>query len=228
MDQGDTKAAFDTVKEVRKSFNNAPVAVFAATVMESLLHDKEGNAEASQRALAAAETVKAEHGLDLTEDQTLDFARACLANGEADKGSQLVEQIVRSNHESRALIAKATQIFEKTGHREQGETLIQHSVEGVIALNNEGLRKAQEGDLEKAVEMLDRAAAELPNNVQIALNAAHLLLVLVGRTEWNEDRMLRARSCLAQARSREPANPKLLKLTALFRQVSQKYGASGT
>jgi thioredoxin-like negative regulator of GroEL len=93
----------------------------------------------------------------------------------------------------------------------------------VISLNNEGVRRAQKGDLEGAAKLLADAAQQLPNNTQIVLNAAHALLALIRRDGPDEARMTQTATLLSQARRRDAGHPKLLKLTTVAREAARKH-----
>ena len=226
MGQGKPDRAFSTVKEILRTFKHDPKAQFSAAVTESLLQAQAGNQTASQQALKVAEETQRKYALTLDDLATLDMAHAMIANGRAKEGGKLVEDVVRNNHESRGLLSRATRLYEYLGRGEEGRALIEKSRQDVVKLNNEGVKRAREGDLAGSVELLAQAARELPNNVQIALNAAYALLALMRRDGFDEERMTEAAKLLAQARNRDAKHPKLLKLTALARETAQKYGVN--
>ena len=156
----------------------------------------------------------------------LDLAKACFAHGKEEEAKGLIETLVQNNHDSQALIQKAKQVFEDAGKGAEGTALVDNSVKSIIQLNNQGVLKAQQGDLEGSVKLLTEAAEKMPGNLQIVLNAAQALIVHIDKLGWNEGYMRSARSYLDIARGKNAAHPKLLSISKLAQDVSKKYGVN--
>lgn len=224
MERGKLDAALGTMRDMRKSFNDTAEVNFTSAVMESLIHKKSGNDAASGEALETALRLKQGNDLKLTDDLALNLATSCLQHGKDDEAKGIVEGLVSNNHESATLIQKAKQVFAEAGREAEGNALVDGSVKSVIALNNEGVRKAQQGDLEGSVRLLTEAAERLPGNIQIVLNAAQALLVYIDQRGWNETFMESAQHYLSLVRAREPDHPKLLVVNKLAQEISRKFG----
>lgn len=226
MERGKINEALNTLRDGRASFNNSPEAAFTASVMESLIHTKAGNAEASAKALEAALEVRAANDIKTKEDVALDLAKACFAHGKDEEAKNLITTLVSNNHDSSALIQKAKQLFESVGKGAEGSALVDGSVSKIIQLNNQGVLKAQQGDLDGSVQLLTEAAEKMPENVQIVLNAAQALLVHIDKRGWNESYMESAQHYMGVARAKNAAHPKLLSINKLAQEVSKKYGVN--
>lgn len=226
MDQGKLGEALGATREASQSFGGSGKAAFTVAVMESLIHNKAGDEKASMAALVSALKARKEANLSLSEDQSLDLANACFINGEDELGRELVSHVVRSNHDSNALIGKARRLFQSLGRAEEGERLIDAGVKDIIRLNNEGVLKAREGDLRGAIKLLSDAASQLPDNLQIVLNAAHALLTFINKNGWDEVMAEQCRTYLGKARSKDAAHPKLLQLVKLYDDAAQRFGVS--
>jgi len=224
MDQGKLDAAGATIRELRTHYPNDVEAEFSASVMESLRASRSGDSAAAKTAMERAFKLKAEHGLETSEAMTLDLARAAFSSGAEDEGKRLIADMVNNDHENKALLGRAQSMFASIGMGEEGEALIQAGVKAAVNLNNEAVMKARQGDLEGAISMLIKAATELPNNVQILLNAAHAILTQIKQKGWDDSRGLLAINYLEQVRSRSPDHPKYLKVNGLYRELAQKYG----
>lgn len=224
LERGKLNEALGTLRDARTSFNNSPEVNFTASVMESLVHKKSGNDQASAVALATAMQAKQEGDFKSSEDLTLDLAKACFAHGKEEEAKGLIETLVQNNHESQALIQKAKQVFEEAGKGAEGSVLVDDSVKSIIQLNNQGVLKAQQGDLEGSVKLLTEAAARMPENVQIVLNAAQALLVHIDKLGWNDSYMMSARRYLDVVRAKSATHPKLLSISKLAQDVAKKYG----
>lgn len=226
LERGKHTEALSTLRDVRESFNGSPEAEFTASVMESLVHQKTGNTAASAKALESALEIQKTHGLKSQEDLSLDLAKACFAHGKDEEAKSLIENLVRNNHDSVALIQKAKQLFNEVGKGEEGKAIVDGSVKEIIQLNNQGVMKAKEGDLDGSVQLLTEAAEKMPGNLQIILNAAQALLVHIDKRGWNESYMESALRYINVARGISAAHPKLLSVNKLAQDVTKKYGVA--
>ena len=175
--------------------------------------------EALDRAMALKDSVP------MTDELKLDLATACYRSGDEAMGARLMDQVVRNRHEDARLLQRVRKIYTDLGRELEGEQLVQSSTQAVVNLNNQGVLLAKQGNLAGAVELLTEAAAQLPNNQQIVLNAAHAVLTLVNREGWNQDLMLKAKRYLEEVRGSNATHPKLVQLQTLFNDVQNKYGS---
>ena len=226
MERGKFNEALSTLRDARTSFNNSSEVTFTASVMESLVQKKAGNDQASAIALATAIHTKQENEIKVSEDLILDLATACFANGKDEEAKGLIETLVQNNHEDQELILKAKQVFAEAGRSEEGNALVNDSVQLIIQLNNEGVLKAQQGDLKGSVELLTEAATRMPGNIQIVLNAAQALLVHIDKLGWDESYMVSARRYIDVARAKSATHPKLLSVSKLAQDIEKKYGVA--
>lgn len=226
LKRGRVTEALATVRDLRRSFDDTPKTEFAAAVMESLIHRERGDVGAAGEALETALDLRRRGLVQPGEDAALGLAEACLRGGREQEARDIVEHLVSSNHDSAALIEKAKRVYADAGRAAEGAALVEDSVQSIIRLNNEGVRRAQQGDLEGSVRLLTEAAEKLPNNLQIVLNAAQALLVLMDREGYSETFMESARHYLELARARDPHHPKLLLVNRLAQDVARKYGVA--
>jgi len=221
VDQGKLDQAGKTLKELRSHYPQNPQAEFSASVIESLKAEKAGDSEGARSAMERALKLRSEHGIPTSEAMTLDLARAALASGAEEAGKQLVAELVNNDHENRSLLNRTQNMFSSLGRHEEGKALIEAGVKAAVNLNNAAVMKARQGDLDGAVDMLIEAATELPNNIQILLNAAHAILTQLKQKGWDDGRAQLAATYLVHARRRDPDHPKYIKVNALFRELTQ-------
>ncbi len=86
-----------------------------------------------------------------------------------------------------------------------------------------GAARAREGDFPGAVELMVEAAARLPDNPQVAFNAAVAVLKCLEHTGWDERLGQYALNFIAGVRRLDPVNPKLPALSGLHQQILRKY-----
>ena len=93
------------------------------------------------------------------------------------------------------------------------------SANEIIQLNNDGVRKAEAGQLEEAITLLSNAADRLPNNLQILGNAALVMALDLSRNGLKKERLgecMRYRDMLI---GKAPTHPKLAQIDGLLNQV---------
>ncbi len=224
--KGDFKEALSLMGEARRQFSNSPEASLCAAVMESLIYRKSGDDEAAESAIEEALQWQASDKPEISNTMKLNLATACYQNGREAAGNSIVTDLIKNNHEDKALLQQAERTFEALGRKDFGKNLIEDSAGEIIKLNNLAVRKAQSGDLEGAIAMLKEAATQLPDNLQIVLNAAHALLVFTDKNGWDPDYMADAKRYLEKGKSKDPSHPKLGKLNAMYQDVCRKYGTA--
>jgi DNA-binding response OmpR family regulator len=226
IEQGKFQEAGAVLKELRQHYADDPNAGFAANVVESLKEAHAGNREAAARLIEDAIKLQDEHGLAPSENLSLDLAHACLKSGKEAHGLRLMQTLVDNNHDNNRLLAKSRQVFGALDMAETGERIIKDSVKAAVTLNNDAVLRARAGDLAEAAAMLRDAAEQLPNNVQILLNAAQAQCTMIARDGWNSEAAACAEKCLERARRRNPEHPKLIKVEALWRDLAKKFGVT--
>jgi Flp pilus assembly protein TadD len=112
-------------------------------------------------------------------------------------------------------------MFTELDRTEQGDTLIERSVGNAVQINNEGVGRAQSGDLEGAIELLEEAAASMPDNTHIVMNAAHSLLAHMQVHGLQPDKQAKVAGYLQRVRARDPSHSKYLEVLALDRQLNE-------
>jgi len=99
--------------------------------------------------------------------------------------------------------------------------MINASRQEVILLNNEGVRKAQEGQLEEAIELLCQAANRLPNNMQIVSNAALMIALDLQRNGNHPAKLSKCNKYRTALIIKAPEHPKLRQIDGLLKQLNK-------
>jgi hypothetical protein len=115
-------------------------------------------------------------------------------------------------------------MFRKIGLHDKGREIIRDSSREVIALNNQAVRMAQEGDLKGSVDLLMQAVAEYQENTVIVLNAAHAILAYMQTQGWDEELSKAAKEYLSTVKSQDPDNQKYLMLTDMYKEIARHHG----
>ncbi|WP_124951316.1 tetratricopeptide repeat-containing response regulator [Sulfuriferula thiophila] len=224
LDDGKHEDALSTIADARKSFDKTPELDLASSVMESLIYQGAARQVESEKALANALEIKKEHGLHLPDAVTIDMAKSCFLNNKADEARALVKDVISNFYDDEMVQKSVRKMLENVGRADESQDLIENSVSAVIKLNNEGVLLAKKGDLAGAIELLVTASKRMPQNVQVALNAAHALIVDSDRNGWNEANMQMAKSLIDQHFAKHQNLEKFKKISTLFKDISLKFG----
>lgn len=211
--QDKTDAALNLVKTARKSFSGtASDVVLAAS--ESMAYQRAGDEAKAEAALAKAMSANL---AELPPDIALAVADACLAMHRDEDASRVIRQAIQNNPDDASVQQKVRNVLAAAGgEAEQATALIESSKREVIRINNEGVRKAEAGELGEAVKLLASAADQLPNNLLIVGNAALAMaqyLVRVGPDPMMLRQCLQYRHALA---GKSPDHPKLAQIDGLL------------
>lgn len=228
LDEGLHDKALSVVTDAKKTFDKTPELEMATSVMESLIHHSAKNETAAKQALQNALDIKEKTGITLPNSSSLDMAKSCFLNDKVEEGRTLVKDMVSNFYDDEQVQNTVRQMLEKVGRAEEVANLVDNSVRDVVKLNNEGVMLAKKGDLAGAIELLVSATKRMPQNVQVALNAAHALIVDSDRNGWNETNMNMARHFLREHAAKHDKLEKHKKINELMKDVSLKFGVKVT
>lgn len=217
-EQGKVDEALLALKEARDSFRDVESRTSIAA-NESVVYRKLGDQERAEAALAEALTAD---GRQLSIQAIASVAEACFALGREDKAHELIKQLIQNNPNDEKVRDQVHTVLSAVGKdAAEADAIIDASVREIIQINNDGVRKAEAGELEEAISLLSNAAERLPNNLQIVSNAALALALFLARNAYNAARLrtcLRYRSFVVD---KDPDNPKLAHIDALLKQVKK-------
>ncbi|MFA6970863.1 MAG: response regulator [Gallionella sp.] len=217
VNQGKTQEALSVVQDANKSFSdNQSKIVLAAT--ESTVHNAAGNEELAQAALEKA--MSAGDMASFSADALVAMADACFALGREEEATRLLNHAVQNNHEDAAIKNKVHAVMVAAGKDSSEATaLIEASAAEIIKLNNEGVRKAQAGQLAEAIELLSEAANRLPNNVQILGNAALVIALDLVRNGRDPAKLAQCMAFRESLVKKSPSHAKLEQIDGMLKQL---------
>lgn len=229
LERGDMAGAAMVAVSLRRDRPGDKAAELASYVVDSMVAGRHGNTEQAKalidRALAlhTEGNDSEEEPLQLSTKLTMDLAHACMESGRGDIGEQLVKQVATEHHEDDAVIGQIRRVFTQLGREGEAEALMDQVNQEIVAINNQGVRRARDGDLEGSVQLLVQAASRVPN-IQFLINATKAIFTLMERKGWNNELALQGVGFLRQAMGKDVANPKVTEARALCRAVANKYG----
>lgn len=215
LQQGKAEQALGVMQDARKSFTDPHSHVlFAAT--ECRAHHLAGNRE---QAVAALEQALAANVYSV--DAVLALADACLALGREEQAMSLLRQTVQNHHEDSAVKSRVRTLMIAAGKEEtEADALVEDCTNEVTQLNNEGVRRAQAGQLAEAIALLCEAAERLPNNLQILGNAALVLALDQVRNGRKADKLALCLSYRERLSQKSPGHPKIEQINNIIKKLA--------
>lgn len=207
-DKGEATDALKVLDQSRKTFKDNPEAALQTALAESVVYKGMGDAAKAQLALAGAEQLMQTLGGKVHHDTQLEMAKSLFKLGEKEKASQMLQAIVKNNHESVDIQRQVQAIFEGEGLGDEGQALIKKSRDEVVGINNQGVTLAKAGDFEGGIALLRQALEQMPTSETIMMNLCGLLLGAMARTGVNPEKVDEVRSLLDRGRELNPDNKK--------------------
>jgi DNA-binding response OmpR family regulator len=215
-EEGRSDKALSIIAHAKPIFEDDVSKVVLAT-SECLAYRRSGHLERAEKVLA--EALAADQG-QLPPSAAAAVAEACLALGQAERGANLLKQVVQNNPDDIKTQALVRAVLAASGaNEEEAAAMVASSVQEIIQLNNEGVRKAEAGNLEEAVNLLCDAADRLPNNLQVVSNAALALALDMQRHGFTSIKMHECLHYREMVVAKSPSHPKLAQIDTVLDQI---------
>jgi CheY-like chemotaxis protein len=212
VNQGKSSEALSVVADAQKSFKDDH-SVIVLSAIESMVHCAAGNQVQAETALAKAMSFGDVNKLPA--NTVIALADACFASGKTEEATNLLRHAIQNNQEDEAIRNKVHDALLNAGKdASEASAMIEESTKEVIQLNNDGVRKAEAGQLQEAITLLCQAADRLPNNVQIVGNASLVLALDLVRNGINQEKLRRCMHYRDGLQKKSPSHPKLAQIDA--------------
>ena len=219
--KGDPVQAAAVIRDLDKSMGGQKNTVVCSAISSAMVHEYTGNEVRLNESLTAA-LAGAKDASGLSADMKMELARNCLQNDMEEGAAEVMRDVMR-NASNAAAMAKAMSVFEKAGRTDLAASVAQESRQQVVDMVAAGANLAKEGDYKGAVELMIEAVSKLPDNPQVAFNAAVAVLKCLEHMGWDERLGQHAVSLIDSVRRLDPVNPKLPALAGLHQQILKKY-----
>ncbi len=231
LDRGHTGGARQVIQELKREWRGNRQGEYAATVMDSLCLQAEG--EPGKARAAMEEALRLHQALAADADPVrpmsnkiaIDLAQACLAAGDSDAAQAIMRKVAAENNENKNLISRIEGVFAKSGQEDVGRMLLDEVNREIIELNNRGVLAARSGNLEESVRMLIDAAETVPS-VQFLANAVKAICALMDQRGWRDDLAEQAQRYLRTARGRDAKDWRVITAQEVLSRICSKYGKS--
>ena len=215
------KDALKVLNDMKQEYKNAAgKELLTVTLVEGVVQKDLGNSEQSIAALDKAVALFEEEPGNLSSEDAMELAKACFDAGKKDAGSELMKHVVRNNHEDPHMLEQARQLFTDMGMAEEGNDIISGTQKEVVALNNDGVDLAKQGNIKDSIKLFVKAARAMPENLIINLNTAQSIIMLMQKDGVNERYLEQAQVYLDRVRGMNSSNERFQKLIARFHDLA--------
>lgn len=219
--KGDPVQAAAVIRDLDKSLAGTRNTEVCSAIASAALHEFTGNAARMTAALDyACNGVRSASGLSA--DMKMELARTCLEVGKEEQATEVMRDVMR-NAATAGAMARAVRMMERSGHAELAQRLADESRNEVGEMVAAGAALAKRGDFRGAVDLMLEAVAKLPDNAQVAFNAAVAVLKCLENEGWDDALGRHALALVAAVRRLDPANGKLNALAGLHQDILKKY-----
>ena len=200
------------LKDMKREFGKDPQADFYLASAESVIHETMGNSEASKESLQRAASLYEDLDHQTDSGLSIELAKTYSKLGMNDKAVDLMQHTVLNNHADEELMSEIKTTMVSMGVQEEALNTIDTLRQEVAALNNKGVELARHGQLEEAIELLEKTAERMPGNKVVNLNAALVLLMEMERQGNSPQAIARIEHYLERVERADPNNQTLKKL----------------
>jgi tetratricopeptide (TPR) repeat protein len=219
--KGDPVQAAAVIRDLDKSLAGARNTDVCSAIASAALHEFTGNVARMDASLDyALNGVRNASGL--SNEMKMELARTCLEVGKEEQATEVMRDVMR-NAATPGAMARAMRMMERSGHAELAQRLADESRNEVGEMVAAGAALAKTGDYRGAVDLMLEAVAKLPENAQVAFNAAVAVLKCLENEGWDDALGRHALALVAAVRRLDPANAKLNALAGLHQDILKKY-----
>ena len=219
--KGDPVQAAAVIRDLDKSMAFQKNTGLCSAIAYSMVHEYTGNETRLNEALTSALAASCD-APELRPELKLELARVAIENSMEEGAAEVVRDVMRNARDG-AAVARAMAVFEQAGQSELARQLAMESRQQVVDLVATGAARAKEGDFKGAVVLMQEAVRKMPDNPQVAFNAALAVLKCLESGGWDERLGQQALGYIGAVRRLDPVNPKLPALANLHLQILKKY-----
>lgn len=207
--------ALQIASSVQKEFNDSAEAELVGAITTSQVYQSMGKEAESEAALKKSTELLEQFPGGAPRNLSLDVAEACMEHGQVDEAKELIRQVVTEQHNDQSVLARVGEIFKEAGLEEQGRSFIETTREGIIKINNRGVKMASEGDVAGSIVLFDEALLNMPKNTDININAAFAFLKSMQQNGVEQGLLEKTKRCLAVVRQAGDHKAKYQKMMEL-------------
>jgi len=221
LERGDMLKALTNLKEARNQLKENAVDLLQVVTATADVHANKGGKTEANRFLGQAEKIYQENLGTIPDEVSLNLATTALSLDDMKLGSAIVSSLAENNHDDDVLLGKLREVGEKTGHADELSEIINKSTEELRALNKEGIRLAESGQLKESLELLEKASEKAPNSKAFNLNAALACIMLMRENGVDDQLLYKARHYLGRVERAGKSDERHAELTKMLKALKR-------
>ena len=224
---GNETEAMKVIKNVNQEFRNDNKVKYETGLLKSAIYRKQGLQDSAEQALKEVKEM-----VDLMDDEqavdaTMELAQICMDMGSTEDAKELLQTVVRNNHEDEGALGKVQSMFKDAGMEDEGKELIESTRDEVNKLNNKGVQMLKAGKIDEAISLFVKAADTAPENKTINLNAAQVLIMKAKKNKKDASLLEKASEYLENAGHKDRFDEKYMALLDAYDELVQSRVESG-
>lgn len=224
VDLGESAEAVKVLQEAAPSHRHSATFDNIALAIQSQAEARAGKPEEAEKTLAKARATMRKGKADFA---TVALAKAELMSGHEEAGLALLGNAVSADHENHRIKQLVASTLRETGH----ENKIAQIVEGGTAILETKVKDARklfrDSQIDEAVEAIESAARDYPENTGVLLQAAQLnCMALRLKKERNTVMIERVQSYLTRLEKLMPGHDRVVQMRRYFRDTLTALEAS--
>lgn len=224
-EKGKPKEASKIIKDARKQYKNDVRANLALTISEASNCHQLDLSDAAMRLVNEAINIYQDVKDNLSVDLAIEFARLCHIYDYDLQSVGIITHVILCHVEDAAIMDRAREIFSMLGMEQIGGRFITDLWMKVAAINGNGMRLIQEGNLEDARVLLEKAASSMVFNPTTNINAARVLLMIMEKQGANDDLLKRVKKYLDAVPAVQANDDNFKRLLGLWSWLSGQLSA---
>ena len=221
VDQGEPQEALNVLQRSKADFRYNSAAALQTAATESRVYQTMGQMDKAQAAMANAEQLAVQLGGMLRPELRLEMAKSHLKLGQKDKACQLMGDIIKNDHENAQLSKEIEAIFARENLADVGHSLIDTARAEVVAINNEGVILAKQGEYLQGATLLRSAIKQLPNSEVMIVNLCGLLIAQMSKHGYTEALASETRLLLDRLHVINPDNKKFYSYSLVLARLQR-------
>jgi tetratricopeptide (TPR) repeat protein len=217
IDKGEAADALKVLADGQATFRNNPSYTNVALAIQAQGEVATGQVEAAKKTLSRARETVRKGKADFA---TVALAKAEIVSGNTEAGLKLMESAVSADHENvrvKQLISKA---LHDTGHGDKIDAVVHSAAKGLETKVGDARKLLRNSEVDKAVEAIEAAVREYPENTGVLLQAAQInCMALRLKKEHNHEMVERVRGYLTRLEKLLPANDRVTMMKRYFRET---------
>jgi len=219
LEQGKHPKALLTLKDAKKALSHRQDDLLQVSTGIVGVHLAQNRHLDAMEELANARSIYERHTDRIGEHAAFALARAALSSGDQEAIEETIGLLVKNHHDDRPFIEQVHRLVGESRCETDFDQLIDQAVAQMQELNSRGITLYEQGDMEGALRLFEKAAEEVPNNRSFNLNAAQVMLALMKERGVDDAMRYKSRRYLERvARHCEP-DARFRGLVARYQQL---------